>query len=255
MPKITIKEQKSPLQEIWPPKWFFSYSDLATLMMTFFIILGAMLTLRIPLTTLASKKLRDLTKEETKRLAEISAITERQQKTLKEIEDLEVEHIDRIINLDKMRKFAWQINAYIQEQKLEDFVSVEEGRWNVRVTSLVPFLFERGRDTLRPEALPLLDRIGNFLRKYPSRIKIEGHTDNIPVHNPRFPSNWELSVARANSVMKYLLEKHNVPVEDTESIGYGEYRPVASNDTPGGRAKNRRVVIEITPKLKIDNLR
>jgi chemotaxis protein MotB len=153
-----------------------------------------------------------------------------------------------------MRKFARQVNAYVQEQKLEDFVSIEEGRWNVRVTSLVPFLFERGRDTLRPEALPLLDSVGNFLKKYPSHIKIEGHTDNVPIHTPEFPSNWELSVARATSVMKYLTQRHKIPVEDIEAIGYGEYRPSAPNDTPFRRAQNRRVVIEITPKIEKENL-
>lgn len=248
------KPIRSPLQEVWPPKWFFSYSDVATLFMTFFIVLATMLSLNIPFTVFADKKLQEMLLKEKVRLREVSELTEREKKVFKEIQDLELEQIRTIVRLERLREFADQIKFYIKENKLEDFIIVEEGKWNVKVTPLVPFLFEKGKDVLRPQAKPLLEQIAGFLKKYPSRIKIEGHTDNIPIHTPRFPSNWELSIARANSVMKYLLEEHKIATDRIEAIGYGEYQPVAPNDTEEGRAKNRRVVFEIIPLMEKETL-
>jgi chemotaxis protein MotB len=70
---------------------------------------------------------------------------------------------------------------------------------------------------------------------------VEGHTDNTPIHTAQFPSNWELSTARATYVLQYLISNGNVPPQRLSAVGYGEYRPVASNSTPEGRGANRRV--------------
>lgn len=244
------QESRSPLQDLWPPKWFFSYSDLATLMMTFFIILATMLSLNIPLTVLADKKLQELLTSEKSRLEEISKLTEREKLVYKELQGLELEQVKNIVELETLKDFAEQIRNYIKLQHLEEFIVVKEGEWNVRVTPLAPFLFRKGGTELTPQAKVFLDKIAEFLNAHPSRVKIEGHADNIPIHTPRFPSNWELSVARANSVLRYLLEQHKVPIEKMEAMGYGEYKPASPNDSEEGRAKNRRVVFEIIPVIK-----
>lgn len=241
---------KSPLQEYWPPKWFFSYSDLATLMMTFFIVLATMLSLKIPLYVLADKRLQIIMKERILRLEELRRLTEKERDILKEFEEMEEEQVYSVIDLGKMKEFANQIRTYIKEKNLEEFIIVEEGKWKVKITPAAPFLFDKGKDTLKADVLSIIDMIADFLKKYPSNIKIEGHTDNIPIHNRRFASNWELSVARSNSIMKYLIAKHKIPVKRIEAIGYGEYRPVVPNDSEANRAKNRRVVFEITPIIE-----
>jgi len=243
------KPVKSPLQEVWPPKWFFSYSDVATLFMTFFIVLATMLSLNVPVSVFADKKLQEILIKQNTELKEVSKLTEREKKVFQEIQSLELDQIQNIIHLEKLKQFAEQIKSYVKANKLEDFIVVEEGKWNVRVTPLAPFLFEKGKDTLSPQAKPLIEQIAGFLKKYPSRIKIEGHTDNIPIHTINYPSNWELSIARANSVMKYLIEKYGIAPGRIEAVGYGQYRPIASNDTTQGRAKNRRVVFEIIPLM------
>ncbi|MDK2959817.1 MAG: chemotaxis protein MotB, partial [Bacillota bacterium] len=74
---------------------------------------------------------------------------------------------------------------------------------------------------------------------------VEGHTDNLPINTYRFPSNWELSTARATTVVRYLAEKHGIPPDRLSAAGYGEWRPVAPNDTPEHRAQNRRVDIVV----------
>ena len=105
------------------------------------------------------------------------------------------------------------------------------------------FFFETGSAQLRDGSRDVLDKIALALNMSPGMIRIEGHTDNIPISNERFPSNWELSAARAINVAKYFIEAHNILPGRISTTGYSSYKPVASNDLPAGRAKNRRVDI------------
>ncbi len=104
-------------------------------------------------------------------------------------------------------------------------------------------LFLAGEDTLVPAALPLIDRLAGVLALTGREIRIEGHADPRPIHSARFPSNWELSTARATGLVRYLVAQHEIPPERLSASGYGEYRPIDTNETPAGRARNRRVDI------------
>lgn len=104
-------------------------------------------------------------------------------------------------------------------------------------------LFESGAAVITPKAREILDKINNVLASAPNYIKVEGHTDNLPINTSRFPSNWELSVLRATNVVHIMQEI--IPAEQLSATGYGEYRPLASNDTEAGRARNRRVDLVI----------
>lgn len=106
-------------------------------------------------------------------------------------------------------------------------------------------LFDSGKADLRPKAIEALDQIADILTKIPNQIRVEGHTDNRPISTPQFPSNWELSMGRAGAVVRYLQVKHKVSPDRLAGIGYGEYRPVAPNDSDGNRQLNRRVDIVI----------
>jgi chemotaxis protein MotB len=102
-------------------------------------------------------------------------------------------------------------------------------------------LFDSGKSDLKPRGMTLLDTLAERLRTMPNEIRVEGHTDNIPIATPLYPSNWELSSARATTVGRYLAEHSDVAPNRIIAAGYGEFRPVASNDTREGRARNRRV--------------
>lgn len=102
-------------------------------------------------------------------------------------------------------------------------------------------LFTTGSADLTPTAREIMGKLGLILLQTPNYIRIEGHTDNVPINTPRFPSNWELSVARSTSVVRYLIARHNFPPGRLSATGYGEYRPKDTNDTAHGRQKNRRV--------------
>lgn len=104
-------------------------------------------------------------------------------------------------------------------------------------------LFDFGKDTINPEGFPLLDSIARALKDVPFSLRVEGHTDNVPIRTQRFPSNWELSTARAVNVVKYFAQMSNIEPRRLSAVGYGESRPVVANDTPLNRAKNRRVEI------------
>jgi two-component system copper resistance phosphate regulon response regulator CusR len=114
------------------------------------------------------------------------------------------------------------------------------------VISLREFgFFDSGSATIKPGALPALDRIASILAIRTCRLRIEGHTDNIPIHTVQMASNWELSTARATELVRVLIVGHRFAPERLSAAGYAEYHPVASNLTAQGRAQNRRVDIVI----------
>jgi chemotaxis protein MotB len=112
--------------------------------------------------------------------------------------------------------------------------------------------FASGSATPKPETLPTLRLIGESLGRTPYSLRIEGHTDNHPIHTSEFDSNWELSSARATRIARILLELKAVPPERLSAAGFAEYHPVATNDTPEGRAQNRRVDLVVLPRSKIN---
>jgi len=113
--------------------------------------------------------------------------------------------------------------------------------------------FEFGSAKLTKTGTEAIDKIWEVLMKYPDHhILFEGHTDDVPIdeqYRRIFRSNWELSTARANAVLHYLLDKHKVDPKRMAAVGFGEYHPVSDNKIPEGRAKNRRVVIAVRDKM------
>jgi two-component system, OmpR family, copper resistance phosphate regulon response regulator CusR len=119
------------------------------------------------------------------------------------------------------------------------------------VISLREFgFFDSGSSTLKTSALPALDRIASILAARKCAIRVEGHTDNVPIHNPQMASNWELSTARSTELVRLLIQHYGLAPERLSAAGYAEYHPIASNDTEQGRAQNRRVDIVILSELR-----
>lgn len=138
------------------------------------------------------------------------------------------------------------------KQKEQVWVEKEKARSVITISDAV--MFTSGGVDVTPEGRAIMDRIAEVAKKYPDRlIEIQGHTDDVPIGaalKEKYRSNWELAGARACSVLHYLYWKHKIDPARLSAIGYGEYRPLADNDTPEGRARNRRVVIAIGPKLE-----
>lgn len=104
-------------------------------------------------------------------------------------------------------------------------------------------LFDAGVADISPPAIPLLHKIGAIIAKTAYEVRVEGHTDDIPIKTSRYPSNWELSTARAVNVLRYIIDDFQIPSERLSAAGFGEYQPIVANDSSMNRAKNRRVEI------------
>lgn len=113
------------------------------------------------------------------------------------------------------------------------------------VISLDGTFFDSGSDQMRPEGRELMDAMAQDLLVMNNLVRIEGHTDNVPIQTARFPSNWELSCARATSLVAYLIRQFGFTPDKLSGAGYGEFCPVETNNTPEGRARNRRVDIVV----------
>ncbi|UCG07325.1 MAG: flagellar motor protein MotB [Desulfobacterales bacterium] len=153
------------------------------------------------------------------------------------------ESADIIDNQSELAKIFEELEVLIMQANLENDISISLSPKGLVMRLADHALFDLAVADLSREAIPLLDKIGAIIAKTSYLVRIEGHTDNLPIHTQRFPSNWELSAARAVNVLRYFIENHQVPSQRLSAVGFGEYQPLVSNDTIEHRARNRRVEI------------
>ncbi|MCX5706761.1 MAG: flagellar motor protein MotB [Candidatus Omnitrophica bacterium] len=164
-------------------------------------------------------------------------------------------------DVQKINELAAQLDELSRAKKLlEDRLGQEISDKQIKlqmmekglvITVVGDLLFDSGKAKIRHEAYPLLDKVSGVLKENMANfnIGIEGYTDNRPIKHSGWKSNWELSTERSLSVLHYMANKEGISPERLSAIGFGEYRPVASNDTKAGRQLNRRVEIVIQPKV------
>jgi chemotaxis protein MotB len=148
----------------------------------------------------------------------------------------------------KQSTLEQQMRAAIESKDVT--ISELQGRLTVNIVDRI--LFDSGEAEVRGEGLDVLRQIAEILTKFPDRqIHVTGHTDNVPITGSlarRYPTNWELSAARALAAVRFLAEQAGVDVRRLAAVGYGEFHPIADNATPEGRAKNRRIEIVVLPE-------
>lgn len=148
-------------------------------------------------------------------------------------------------------KLVIDLKDQIQKQE----VTIKESQESLSLNFIDRILFEFGKADLTPEGEKILKKVGEALKNIKGKkIRVTGHTDNVPIHPDyvhQFPSNWELSAARAASVVRYFQEKPGLDPKDLEAVGRSFYHPEASNNTKEGRARNRRVEILIAPQMEV----
>lgn len=147
-----------------------------------------------------------------------------------------------------MAQIQSQLQSALQPGLQNRSVSVNATKEGIVVSLREAGFFASGSAALRSQAEGTLAEFVKVIAPYPVRIRIEGHTDNVPIHNSHFDSNWDLSTARATAIIKVFISKYGIAPERLSAAGYGEYYPAASNDTASGRAMNRRVdLVILTP--------
>ena len=153
--------------------------------------------------------------------------------------------------LDELNQAKRLLENTLSKEIQDKQVKLEMMGKGLVITVVGDVLFDSGKAKIRPQSFPILDKVTTVLKENVPELNvgIEGHTDNLPIKFSGWKSNWELSTARALSVLHYIVEEKNISPERVSAIGYGEYRPVASNSTKEGCQLNRRVEIVILPQF------
>ena len=210
--------------------WVMTYADMMSLLLTFFILI-------VSFSSLQQSKF----KQAAQSLQEAFGILEHQDSMIEfrnpVYPELRDESVDSAVFYEMQ-----DIEQVILESGLDQEIQVELQEEGVLFRIQAPFLFGSGLADLREEPRTILDELSVLFRKFPYLVRVEGHTDSLPINSVRFPSNWELSAARAVTVARYF-QGLGLPPERIAATGYGEYQPIADNGTAKGRDKNRRVEI------------
>ena len=186
-------------------------------------------------------------------LADAQATAEKAQAEAGGLKDKLAESQSRIDALEKEKEAAVQTHKSLEDEMRAALESKDvaisnlQGKLTVNILDRV--LFDSGEAELKPDGQAVLRKVAAILTQHPElKIHVIGHTDNVPFRaGSRFASNWELSTARATSAVRFLCESCGVDPKRLGAVGYGEFRPVADNSTPEGRARNRRIAITILP--------
>ncbi|BCR04505.1 chemotaxis protein MotB [Desulfuromonas versatilis] len=165
--------------------------------------------------------------------------------------EVERERIAREARIAQMKSTYDELVNQMESEIQRGEITISELQGKLTVNMVERILFDSGKADIKSDGLKVLRRVGDILKNVQDKeIRVEGHTDNVPISSrlkETFPSNWELSTARATNVVRFLREQVAIPGERLSSCGYGEFRPVADNTTPEGRAQNRRIQIVLVP--------
>ena len=153
---------------------------------------------------------------------------------------------------DDLNRIKHEVEQRLAGQVAQRTVVIKMGREGLIISLREAGFFNSGSATPRPEASTALRKISASLAGTVYDLRVEGHTDDMPIHNERFDSNWELSSARANRIGRTLLELHAIPPDRLSAAGYAEFHPVDTNATSEGRANNRRVDLVVSPRTTIN---
>ena len=228
-------------------RWLLTYSDLITLLMIFFVIMYAMSNVD------ASKY---------QQMAESLKISMGGGKSIIANQDaVSITQKSKPVNTDiqpdseqqKLEELKKQVDQYLDKNGMSQSVSTQIDERGLVVSLNDTLFFDSGRAEIKPESQNKIIEIGKILNGLGNYMRIEGHTDNVPISNGEFSSNWQLSCARAANVTEFFIANCGIQPQKLSAVGYGEYRPVADNSTEEGRAKNRRVDIIIV-NSKFNNI-
>lgn len=148
-------------------------------------------------------------------------------------------------DLETEESMYLNVKEFVEENSLEDVVDIVNSERGIVIQLRENVLFETSSSALRDDSKEILTKISYLLANLSNSIVVEGHTDNRPINTSDFPSNWELSVDRAVNVVRYFIEDKGLDPSRFTAAGYGEFQPIAPNDTASNMAKNRRVNILI----------
>lgn len=240
-------------------RWLVSYADFITLLFAFFVVMYSISAVNEGKYRVLSQTLKAVFSEPARsenpiQIGEISRGVGEESSSPGEplepeyqIELPEVPNQPPPTNAEDVKTIndlSQQFSTALSDLIASEDVSIKQGDDWLELEIKSRVLFESGEARLERAAVPIIGEIADILQSSANPIQVEGFTDNNPINTPRFPSNWELSAARAASVV-HLLDRYGVQPQRMSASGFGEHRPIADNSTEEGRQKNRRVVLVV----------
>ncbi|RKY63777.1 MAG: hypothetical protein DRP99_03410 [Candidatus Latescibacterota bacterium] len=220
------REGKKEEEAKGAPGWMVTYGDLMSLLLTFFVLIASFSSIELAKFKQAIGSF----------LGALGVL---------ESDRGRITYSETFVSYQSsLNRSLEQLSWYIYREGLQNMVSVYKSKEGVRIRIGNPLLFELGRAEVKPKAREFLREIAFMLADLPCEVIVEGHTDDLPIHTDKFPSNWELSAVRAVNVVKVLME-YGIPPSRLAAVGYGEFRPLKPNDSEQHRAMNRRAEILI----------
>jgi chemotaxis protein MotB len=247
-----------PRTRVTHDRWLVSYADFITLLFAFFVVLFA--------TAKADQKkqmaMAEAIDSAFKSLGIFPDATRNPAKNLTAASGKEPPEIPMNIVMGEdvlspaqvkndLENLRHDLEQRLSNQVAQHTVSIQMGRDGLVISLREAGFFDSGSAAPRQETLTTLRQIAASLARTPYDLRVEGHTDNIPIHTTTFDSNWELSSARATRIARLFLDLRAIPADRISAAGYAEFHPVASNATPEGRATNRRVDLVVLPRTRI----
>jgi chemotaxis protein MotB len=232
--------------------WLTTFNDLVTNLMVFFVLLFAM-------SNIDTRKMKDFQYALQSGLGVLEAgdqvsVAVENSRLVPDMSHIETQaEGPQESQASELRR---QVLEQVQEMVAPDFgLKFSESNEGIHLTFTDAVLFAAGSAEIQPQGQPLLHEIGRVIRQMPYDVRVEGHTDNLPIRTRRFPSNWELSTARAVNVVKHLIESEHIEPRRLSAVGYGDSKPLVPNDDAEHRAQNRRVEIVLMTEGQKDNVK
>ncbi len=243
------KRKPIPLESDNTDRWMVSYADFVTLLFAFFVVMYAMSSVNEGKYRVLTDTMTEAFKVAPKspdpiQIGKENKVVSSSKPSIEVIKPIKILSKSQRTYEREMKQIAETVSKSVQPLIEQGLIKVTQNKLWVEIEMNSKILFSSADSELEEEAFPALRALAGVLKKLPNSIDVEGHTDNLPINNELFPSNWELSAARAASVV-HLFTRYGVNPRRLSSIGYAEFRPVASNSTAEGRVRNRRVKVVI----------
>lgn len=257
---MSRKKKQKHGEEEGGEAWLLPYSDLMTLLLAVFIVLFAV-------SKMDSAKAEEMaTSFSDSMISGGSGILSGEgtsivpgysdEETAQEDSEISQEELEEFLGkyeLDNLEELESKLEVLFKNEEMTSAVSTNIDSRGLVISLNNAILFDPGSADIKIDNEGTLFKVAETINSLDNYIRIEGHTDNLPISTAVYPSNWELSAARATSVVRLFIEKCNVSPEKVVAVGYGEYRPIADNATKEGRSKNRRIDIIVLSE-KYNNL-
>ncbi|WP_440896122.1 flagellar motor protein MotS [Amphibacillus sp. Q70] len=243
------REKKPPKGS---PAWMTTYSDMITLLLVFFVLLFSMSQIDVARFEAIAESFRNrnVLFDGSPSTIDFEHSYEssggRDQDEFSELAKENLFDEDQLAqNQKSLEELLAEVEGFLEEHQLQDVISANRTDQGVVLILQERILFDTAEAVIKPEGEPFLDKVALLLSNIPNYVRVEGHTDNRPISTEQFPSNWELSGARASSVIRYIIDSGDFAEERFISSGYGDTQPIVPNNSSENWQKNRRVEIII----------